>query len=193
MGTQEWCGTDRAMRGKEHLAFGITTSVALAAVAGNPESAYLPNIGLTVMFGAIGSLLPDGFDSHSSMLGKFVPFSGLIEKTIGHRTLFHDVIFWAVVAYYATCRFPLSLPIWFGVAGHLFLDAMNTSGISFGFPVLRKKRSSIRIHILPESARFDSGSPASVLVSWALCASIVFFFFPQFSQTVVNLKNFFGI
>jgi len=177
------------MRGKEHLAFGITTSTALAFAMCSPESAILPNTGLAIVLGSIGSLLPDGLDKKESMLGRYLkPIASLNERLFGHRNLMHDILFWAIIAAVLTYFCPMTFALWFGVAGHLFLDSMTKSGICFGYFFTKRfvngEIRTKRLWLLPRWARMSSSGTAAIVTSWAMCIAIAYLSFPMIAQVI---------
>lgn len=144
------------MRGNQHLAFGIVTSIATMAVAQNTGAEIDPDY--FVLLAGLGSLLPD-IDTPTSTLGKIIvlqPISIFLNKTIGHRTLTHDLLLTTILAVLTTARFPILIGLWFGYFGHLFLDGMTTAGI----PLLKK-----RVHFLPQKIKVYSGSNMATVVT----------------------------
>lgn len=124
------------MIGQTHLAGGLAAATVIC------QAAHLTlTEGLIFTTGcAVGALFPD-IDHESSTIGKKVkPLSKLLYKTIGHRAFFH----WFV----PYCLLALALHLWkpgwdvvtmsvlTGVLTHLFLDALNPSGVPV-FPGLK--------------------------------------------------------
>lgn len=97
--------------------------------------------------GFIGGLFPD-IDIHNSRAGQAVGgLSRFIEKTIGHRTFFHSILCYALIAFVmlkyinGEWVYWFVVPFLFGAASHLLLDMCNRSGIQLLFPA--KKRFHI--------------------------------------------------
>jgi len=102
------------------------------------------NIPLTIAgYGSslLGSLLPD-IDTTSSTLGKlFLPFSTYLERKFGHRTITHSLLGCSI---FSLAGLPLLIfrlkEIYFcfvfGVLSHVFLDAVNKSGVPLFYPNL---------------------------------------------------------
>lgn len=89
---------------------------------------------------AVGSLFPD-IDHESSTVGKRVkPLSSLLHKTVGHRTLFHWFVPYCLLAVVLHLWKPswdvVTMAVLIGVLTHLFLDALNPSGVPV-FPGLK--------------------------------------------------------
>lgn len=122
------------MTGKQHLSFGIITGIAF--------SAYLHKLNIcqnnadmvfVVCGSVLGSLLPD-IDSTESIISNILPpFTTLISKIInnvfGHRGLLHYSLFWIVMAFFTANYNHFTQGLFFGVFGHLFLDACTYKGI----------------------------------------------------------------
>lgn len=99
------------MTGRTHLSWGIATSLALC---GDVASGALVTI---------GSILPD-IDSHSSLLGKSLPF---IPKIIKHRTWTHGLLF-LVLCYF------INMYLFYGCCIHIILDMMTKQGCPMLYP-----------------------------------------------------------
>lgn len=110
------------MLGKSHFVMGV----ALGSLISWPAA----------VSAGIASLLPD-IDTHESTVGRLVsPVSWAIEKTVGHRNLFHSI--WAAMAVYLSCQFlpyDVSLGVLIGYLSHILLDAFNPAGVRIFWPV----------------------------------------------------------
>lgn len=134
------------MTGKQHLSFGIITGIAF--------SAYLHKLNIcqnnadmvfVVCGSVLGSLLPD-IDSTESIISNILPpFTTLISKIInnvfGHRGLLHYSLFWIVMAFFTTNYNHFTRGLFFGVFGHLFLDACTYKGIPAFLWIIDKNKS----------------------------------------------------
>lgn len=130
------------MVGKTHIAAGLAAGVGIC-IAKNiglaPGALFIAEAGL-------GALLPD-IDQRNSTINKATkPVGVVINAVAGHRTIFHDptlymalgVAAWLLVSQYMVYVVPLLV----GIATHLFLDALNPSGI----PVLGFRLHLCNIH-----------------------------------------------
>ena len=130
------------MVGKTHLAVGLATGIG-ACIAGNLP----PLTGVMVIAECgLGSLLPD-IDQRNSIISKKVkPVGAVVSAVAGHRTIFHDPLLYLVLGLAAWKTIPaymshvISLLI--GVVTHLFLDALNPTGI----PILGFRLHLCNIH-----------------------------------------------
>lgn len=172
------------MLGKYHLAFGITSSLVAVSVAKSVGVSLntMEEI-MLVSYTALGSLLPD-IDCENSLIGRLVPFiSSFIERKIGHRTLFHDILIFvpmflaSVISFYLTGNV-IFLGIMFGYIGHLFLDSFTQSGICFNYfkhrSAFKNGWSSLGVgvfHIVPEVLRFKSSSFVAKAFTMLLCGA----------------------
>jgi inner membrane protein len=99
----------------------------------------IPLNGKNIVFGLIGTLLPDLSNPYGGLGRLLKPVSGFIVQKWGHRSITHSWVFIALV-------FALLLPVkvlsdevavWLvllGIANHIFLDMMNISGVRFFYP-----------------------------------------------------------
>ena len=90
----------------------------------------------------------------------FVPVSGLIHGTWGHRGLLHSPLGLCLAgcAALVLALFGYGLPavaLFIGFASHIVADACTKSGIP-AWP----NRISVRLHLLPPSLRITTGSAA---------------------------------
>lgn len=124
------------MIGKTHLAGGLAAAAVICQAVNLPLAE-----GLIFTTGcAVGSLFPD-IDHESSTVGKRVkPLSSLLHKTVGHRTLFHWFVPYCLLAVVLHLWKPswdvVTMAVLIGVLTHLFLDALNPSGVPV-FPGLK--------------------------------------------------------
>lgn len=157
------------MLGKSHLFFGAVTSVATIVYL-HTNTTALPGYGTAFcLFGGalVGSLLPD-IDLPTSTLGKHIrPISTFLNRTIGHRTWTHDMVFLAILCALSYHYLPLTAGIWFGVFGHLFLDGLTINGL----PLVLWNR---RIYLLPRCFRVRSDSLAGILLTILLAVLYCF-------------------
>ena len=117
-----------------HILGGVVATTLIFKAATTPE---------TIIFGAIGGLLPD-IDHENSTLGKLNPLSSKME----HRGFCHSLVFVAIIG--ALCKFVLKIPIMnieslqIGMLSHLLLDMLNIQGIQLLWPI--KKEFSLPLH-----------------------------------------------
>ena len=117
------------MIGKTHLAGGLATAAGACLLA-------KPGLGTGMIWvagGAFGSLLPD-IDHKGSTLGQKVkPVSAVIGAVAGHRNFFHwflPYLILAVILHFAVPQADnITFAVFLGVLSHLFLDALNPSGV----------------------------------------------------------------
>lgn len=134
------------MIGKTHLAGGLATAAGACLLA-KPAL----GTGMIWLVGcAFGSLLPD-IDHKGSTLGqKMKPVSAVVGVVAGHRNFFHWFLPYLVLAVILHFTAPqadkITFAVLLGVLSHLFLDALNPSGV----PLL----PGHRIHLL----RIHTGS-----------------------------------
>lgn len=143
------------MTGKTHAAAGLTVGIGCASLL-----SLSPAHGVAAAVCAVvGSLFPD-IDNHTSTIGRKVKFvSFLLQLFIGHRTVFHAPLLYALLWLFGRKILPqLSLYLTtfsIGVLSHLFLDMLTPAGIPLFWPIRKK------VHIL---AFRTSG-----FVDWLLC------------------------
>lgn len=142
-----------------HTAAGMCAGFALAAVYTAPPL----TAAAIVVEATIGSLLPDIDHKDSFISKKLRPVGWAARIFFGHRSFFHSVfVYAAVFAALWFWRQPLAvslLPLFAGIASHLFLDALNPAGI----PLLFKRR----VHL----ARIYTGSGAENFLRFLLCVA----------------------
>lgn len=130
------------MVGKTHLAIGLAAGVG-ACILGN----LTPLAGvITIAEFGLGALLPD-IDQRNSTISKRVkPVGTVVSTVVGHRTIFHNPLLYLVLGLLAWSTIPVYMthviPLLMGVATHLFMDALNPSGI----PVLGFRLHLCNIH-----------------------------------------------
>lgn len=126
------------MKGETHLLGGICVGLSYAALL----HLYAPLVIPVVVFSAIGSLFPD-IDTQTSTFGsKVKPLSFLIDKSVGHRTLFHSPFLYFLLGFLLICCFPqervYTTAFLLGSFSHLLLDLLNPKGIPLLYPYLKK-------------------------------------------------------
>ena len=111
-------------------------------------------VGLAVVGGAIGGLLPD-IDHPTSKIGKRLPpISKLVNSLFGHRGFTHSLLANLLFAYFLFLLtnlipdmligfyLPFALGLIIGYASHLLLDVLTVSGIPLLYPF---SKQNIRI------------------------------------------------
>ncbi len=160
------------MKGRTHLSAGLLLGTAMTSVA--PIAALLPigapmtnvpNALAVIGAAGLGALLPD-LDCCTSKLGrKVAPASLAIQLFIGHRTLFHAPLLFAL-------KFlPVYAMLWYaallGVASHLLLDTFNAAGVPWLYPLKWK------LHL----AKFRSGGIVDNILGILLAAAFFILLF----------------
>lgn len=136
---------------RTHAAFGI--------LIGLLSLKYLnvPNPYIFIVTVCFASVIPD-IDSSESKVGRRIkPLSWLIEKTIGHRNLFHSIfplIIIAVTFFYFLDWNVAGTALLIGYGSHLFIDMFTYMGIALFHPLHSRritgfvKTGGITDHIL---------------------------------------------
>ena len=130
------------MVGKTHLAVGLATGIGVC-IAGN-----LPPLAGAIVIAecGLGSLLPDIDQRNSTISKKVKPVGVVASAVVGHRTIFHNPLLYLVLGLLAWKMIPAYMPhvisLLLGVVTHLFMDALNPSGI----PVLGFRLHLCNIH-----------------------------------------------
>ena len=137
------------MTGRQHLTFGLVTGAAFTAYLYSIGAVQTREAMFFVVGGSVlGSLLPD-IDSREATISKMLPpvttlLSKLINNLFGHRGLIHYPIFWMIhLGFTLPQNFNL-IGLYFGVFGHLLLDACTYKGIP-GLTWAFNKKSTFRI------------------------------------------------
>jgi len=117
------------MLGKTHFAAGVCAGAVLTYGGQlEPKQAILAIAGT-----ALGSLLPDIDHRNSTISHAVKPVGVVVSAVAGHRKLLHNAAFYAAVfaALFILKRdvAMLCVPLFIGIATHLFLDALNPAGI----------------------------------------------------------------
>lgn len=151
------------MTGKTHLTAGALAAVFLVrAEQGEPLLVLSGCVGATLL----GSLFPD-IDLETSKLGHAVyPLAKLLNRTVGHRTVFHAPLLYLALCALLIPQFPRWTPciISFAVGAgtHIGLDALNPAGVPLFWPW--KKRLSL--------ASIDTGRRAEALLRGLMLLAI---------------------
>ncbi len=131
------------MTGRTHLVGGFLSAEILlkASIQGDFGMPALSVFQAAVITSLclFGSVFPD-IDINSSKIGSTVkPLSTLINKTVGHRTLFHSPLLYGVLLFLSYRFLPESflymLGFTVGAFSHLALDFFNPVGISLFWPI----------------------------------------------------------
>ena len=173
------------MLGRQHLLFGITSSIALSAVMNQSGSPLFASPLAFVGAAAVGSLLPD-IDSENSTLGRKIVFiSAYLEGRFGHRTVGHEILIMVPLFILSLLsKSPLFFGLMFGVMGHLFLDSFTKYGISFNYfgnkASYRYKLDRAigvgRFHLVPSFIykKIDSSGFIAKLLTLALSVGVLY-------------------
>lgn len=123
------------MMAHTHILFALFLVIVPGSLLGMPLA---PLVLAPAVFGA---LLPD-IDHPKSMVGRVTrPFSTLLGKTVGHRTLTHSLMGLVIFAlltvglkgYFALPPSPFVGAV-LGYASHILADMLNSSGVCLLFP-----------------------------------------------------------
>lgn len=171
------------MNYQAHRVGGVCASVIVAtSVFSGPidnPTTYIA-IGLTIVGGAVGGLLPD-IDHPNSKIGRKVPpVSKLINLLCGHRGFTHTLLAVILFTYLLFIlngllpmwakeyMIPMSLGLIVGYSSHLLLDMLTVSGIPLLFPFTKK---SVRI------AKLRSGKDDFMVSIICIVITIAYFYF----------------
>lgn len=137
-------------------------------------------IGLSVLGGAVGGVLPD-IDHPTSKVGKKVPpISILINNLFGHRGFTHTILATLLVSYsffllagiipdsFRGFYFPFVIGLSVGYASHLLLDMLTISGIPLLFPL---SNQTFRL------AKLRSGSDDLLVIILMLISTGLYLYF----------------
>lgn len=128
------------MNAPNHIVGGFTFTGIFASILGVN---ILSDVSYLLLIG-IGALLPD-IDHTKSIIGKiFYPFAKMINRSYGHRTITHSLIFivvsTAMISAFQAAFFP-SYPagLLFGLAlsSHIIFDMMTVMGVPLFYPFLK--------------------------------------------------------
>lgn len=119
---------------RTHLAFGL--------LVGLLSLNYLnvPNTYLFIIMVCFASALPDIDESDSRIGRKIKPLSWFIEKTFGHRNVFHSVfplIILFLLFFYFLRWNAAGIAFLIGYSSHLFLDTFTYMGVGFLYPIYK--------------------------------------------------------
>lgn len=121
---------------RTHLAFGF--------LIGMLSLNYLnvPNIYLFLGIVCISSILAD-VDSSKSRIGKKIKtLSWTIEKTFGHRNIFHSIfpLVAIIILFFFYLKWNVvGMAMIIGYSSHLFIDCFTRMGIGFLHPISKKR------------------------------------------------------
>lgn len=116
-------------------------AVALYFTVAPPEGMLHMGIGLVA--GAVGGLLPDIDHSGSKATKSAGIFGTILSKCLNHRGITHVPLFWCLCyglsAYYLPQWYLVTLPLFLGCLSHIFLDALTPKGVPLLAPFVSKK------------------------------------------------------
>ena len=123
------------MKAKTHIAGAVCVGAGACVLLQTP---LWQSAGILLASG-VGSLLPD-IDCATSKIGrKTAPISWIITLVFGHRQMFHSLTLWLAITIPLIILAPVSRTILLsgqlGILSHLFLDALNPSGIPPFWPI----------------------------------------------------------
>ncbi|MGC4376392.1 metal-dependent hydrolase [Fictibacillus sp. Mic-4] len=131
------------MEGKTHIVGGLAAGIIYITAAGD-----VAHEGLFFASCIAGALLPD-ICHPNSIIGRKLSFlSFLVNKTFGHRTFTHSLIFMLMLTLlFMYTSFPgdMEWGILVGVFSHLLLDALTKEGIQLLWPLHIRVRAPFHI------------------------------------------------
>lgn len=106
-------------------------------------------LGVGLVAGGIGGLLPD-IDHSGSKISKQAGVVGtVISKLLTHRGIAHTPILWCLIFgglyYWLPDYHYIFLPMWLGTLSHLFLDSLTPKGVPLLAPLYREKINFLKI------------------------------------------------
>lgn len=138
------------MNYQAHRVGGVCAATVVATTVFNGHVSEIETIipiGLAILGGSIGGLLPD-IDHPTSKVGlKVPPISKTINALFGHRGFTHTLLALLLFTYFLIfigCLFPISIrgylmPLFMGMSigygSHLLLDMLTISGIPLFYPL----------------------------------------------------------
>lgn len=174
------------MTGKSHMIaganIGIITILTIPAIT--TSGAFI------IVSGCIlGSILPDIDSSHSIVNKPIKPVGHIINKLFGHRTIFHSLLFLALIYFLiyvlnekgiiTSINQNLLFGILLGVLSHFIMDFVTIQGIPLFYPFSRK-RYSLKL--------FKSGMKYEILFVYIF--SLVLFVVQYYHSPINHLQLF---
>lgn len=131
------------MTGKTHASCGLLIGVCLSQDYG----ASIETVGI-ISASLLGSLVPDICHTKSTIGRKLPIISHIISFIFGHRTFTHSFLF--MLAFYILLNVmgvPTVYTVAFvlGVASHIFLDFMTSTGVSIFYPIKERFSSPVTV------------------------------------------------
>ena len=147
------------MRFYTHIAFGFLCAFLIQK--GSLDGA------LAIFYAGVflGIIVPD-IDNASSFIGRKVrPLSWILQFTVGHRGIFHSLLFGLITAYLLiSLDRSGALGFLIGYFSHLLLDSATPAGIMWLFPVsVRKVRGPVKTGSFTEWMLFPAFGLLDVL------------------------------
>lgn len=131
------------MTGKTHASCGLLIGMYVAKDYGvSIESVGIISVAL------LGSLIPDICHTKSTIGRKLPVISHLINFIFGHRTFTHSLLFMLI---FLIAFKVIGVPgiytgtMILGIASHIFLDFMTTTGVSIFYPIKERFSSPVSV------------------------------------------------
>lgn len=153
------------MTAKTHILGGIAAGIALSILQQRTLNSLSA---VTLAVSTLGALFPDIDNRRSKMGNRAKITSNVIQRVIGHRTLFHSPVLYVVVHCLLLLFLPAGLARYVpafsaGIGSHLLLDMFNQKGIPLLYPYRK------RFHLMS----IRSGSFLEFLFACLLLAGVV--------------------
>ena len=132
------------MMARTHLKAGFLTAIATNQLLFQGQVIYEPNIVVFYSATLIGSVLPD-IDHPKSFIGRRIPFlPTILDKTVGHRTLTHSLVFLVslIIVWFLSNNLFLRISmfgLFLGSTSHILLDMITMKGVALLYPFSKKK------------------------------------------------------
>lgn len=171
-----WRPTGGGMMFRTHALVAVSSLWLLQTV---PPGITAENVGYLSVIAVFGAMLPDLDAAESTIrslsMGGIRPFallSTIVHRTFGHRGLLHSLVAVAAIGVAAIFLarwwgWQPSAALWLGYASHLTADACTRSGI----PLIPGRAQ--RLHLLPATLRFVTGSVAEDVLLPFLAAAVL--------------------
>ncbi len=106
-------------------------------------------LGVGLLGGSVGGLLPDIDHSGSKISKKLGVVGKILSKILKHRGISHTPILWSLVFLPLIYYFPqyefIFLPLLIGAYSHIFMDSLTPSGVPLLAPLYRERINFLSI------------------------------------------------
>lgn len=129
-------------------------------------------MGLGLMAGGVGGLLPDIDHSGSKITKKTGIIGTIISSMLSHRGISHTPLLWTILIGGLIYHFPdfhlVTIPLLLGCYSHIFLDALTPAGVPLLAPLTMQKINFLTI---------KTGGRMELLCSMLIQAACLYFIF----------------